>query len=519
MSTHDVEVRPYGTKNEVGSVERGTATTSVEIKPPYGSRQEVEVRPAQQSSSSGGQRTDVEVRPYGNTETLLKPQQQQQYTSYQQSTTQRPAFDVNSLKNPLLATAMGITLALMLLSLSHVPKMVSHWWQGDRDRSLMKQYDSYDTYSRGYPGQHGHYEESHWRGPTDLYYAGKNKASQMFNNVKETVEYPFEAAYHRARDAVVPRSWRSEDRNERYYRDERDYSRSRDREYGPRGESMYERAKDYIPGARTGESMYERAKDYIPGARGESMYERAKDYIPGARGESMYERAKDYAAGSGGSYSGGNSLTEEARRAACRTAEKARDMACDYNSNSWGGGGRDTMDYARERGRDALDSARYQYENARYQARDASWKAQDMYENAKNRAADLVESAKDTVTYPVRAAQDAMSRSGEAARDTASNTYERAKDTVVNTEERARGVAGSTFQAAKDTLYNAKEAVKDTVLGAKDSVLGAGETVKDTVVGAGQAVREKLTTSNAEDYEYHGQARGPTKVRVEVQEM
>jgi hypothetical protein len=87
MSTHDVEVRPYGTKNEVGSVERGTATTSVEIKPPYGSRQEVEVRPAppygtrqevevrpaQQSSSSGGQRTDVEVRPYGNTETLLKP--------------------------------------------------------------------------------------------------------------------------------------------------------------------------------------------------------------------------------------------------------------------------------------------------------------------------------------------------------------------------------------------------------------------------------------------------------------
>src|SRR5688500_11901495 len=111
MSTNEVEVRPYGTQNQAG---------------PIGQRNEVEVRPsgarvdAPVFVAQGQGRADPEVKPYGTQETLYKPQQQYSSTTSRQA---RP-LDLEQLKNPLVATALGVTLALLLLSLSHVPKMV-----------------------------------------------------------------------------------------------------------------------------------------------------------------------------------------------------------------------------------------------------------------------------------------------------------------------------------------------------------------------------------------------------------
>jgi len=438
-----------------------------------------------------GRRTDVEVKPYGSSdqqyqqqrETVLKPQ----YAS-------RP-WDMDQLKNPLVATALGITLALLLLSLSHLPKTLSHWWSGGKeDQSMMRQYDSYDSW-RNYP-QHEHMDRDRSYMDRDRGYGWnvREKASDLYHNVRDTVARPFRHA-------------------------ERDVRRE--------GDSLYQRARDSVMG-----SDYDR---HDMRREGESLYQRARDTVMGGSGDSYYPSG---------------SITEEARRAACRTAEKARDLACDYSgSSSWGG--RNTMDYARDRGQDLMDKGRETYENVRGQARDAMdnarwqardtmdsarWqtrdtqdtvanKAQSIYEQAKARAAEMLESAKQTVTYPVNVAQDAATRTQEAARDAARG----ARDTVVNTEERARGAAGSTIQAAKDTVVGAKEAVKDTVLGAgeavKDTVLGAGQAVRDTVVGAGQAVKEKLTPSDSENVDanldVHGDniRRGPTKVKVEVQEL
>jgi len=427
-----------------------------------------------------GRRTDVEVKPYGSSdqqyqqqrETVLKPQ----YAS-------RP-WDMDQLKNPLVATALGITLALLLLSLSHLPKTLSHWWSGGKeDQSMMRQYDSYDSW-RNYP-QHEHMDRDRSYMDRDRGYGWnvREKASDLYHNVRDTVARPFRHA-------------------------ERDVRRE--------GDSLYQRARDSVMG-----SDYDR---HDMRREGESLYQRARDTVMGGSGDSYYPSG---------------SITEEARRAACRTAEKARDLACDYSgSSSWGG--RNTMDYARDRGQDLMEKGRETYENVRGQARDtmdsARWqardtqdtvanKAQSIYEQAKARAAEMLESAKQTVTYPVNVAQDAATRTQEAARDAARG----ARDTVVNTEERARGAAGSTIQAAKDSVVGAKEAVKDTVLGAgeavKDTVLGAGQAVRDTVVGAGQAVKEKLTPSDSENVDanldVHGDniRRGPTKVKVEVQEL
>lgn len=117
------------------------------------------------------------------------------------------------------------------------------------------------------------------------------------------------------------------------------------------------------------------AKDNIQGG-GDSFYDKVKH-----TGENIVERAKDAV------YSG-PSMTEEAKRAACSTAQKARDVACDgvdmrnYNTDS-------SFRYARETARDARDAvrdtARDARETVRDTAQDASDKASGIFENAKQK--------------------------------------------------------------------------------------------------------------------------------------
>jgi len=459
---HEVDVKPYGTRNEAGTQAFSTTPhqTTVEVKPPYGNRNEAEVRstnPSQTTAYQQGSRSDVEVKPYGSSEhqyqqqqreTLLKPQQQYSYST---TTHQRTSpINVENLKNPLLATALGVTLALLLLSLAQIPKTISHWWHGkEHDSSVQK---SYEYYPR------------EWS--------------------REREYYP------RDRD----REW-NRDQQREYYPRERDSWRDTGREGSWRAGEMYQAGKDTLYQAKDKASqMYENARDSVA-QTGENLYQRARDTVTGGSG--------------GGYYRGG--YTEEDKGIACRTAERARDMACSRDSSSWGRDnsyyrdqgrdmyerGRDTVDYARDRGRETMDSARYA-------ARDTQDRAQGMYETAKQRASDMLQRTKETVTYPVNAARDTLEATGERARET----------------------TGSTIQAAKDTVMHAAEAVKDTVVGAKDTVLGVGETarnvaantvqgVKDTVTGTAEKVRD---TMRSEDIDTNYQARGPTKVRVEVQE-
>jgi len=413
QSTHEVPIKPYGQQNIGGSISVPEVKTTIEVKPPAG-----------QSSFYGAGRGDVEVKPYGTSEqqlpreTLLKPR------------TSRP---FEQLKNPLVATVLGITLALLLWSLSHVPRMVTGWWHGPTLQQ--KTYDAYDSVTRQYP--------------RDVKHQASARAGEVYQAGKDTVES---------------------------------------------------------------------AKD-----KASEKLQNAKDYVE-STGESIYNKVTG---GSGGSYYPSDSLTDEARRAACRTAERARDIACQ------------TGDYA-PGVRDSLNAASRSAEDA---ASNVQSKASEIYEAAKLKASEILEAAKNTVTYPVHAATDSVVHTGEAVVDRASATYEAAKDTVL-------GAAGSV----KDSVVGTKDAVKDSVLGAKDSVVGTGEMlknaaslgstvqsakdtvvgageavknaasntiqgVKDTVTGAAQAVRDATTSSSHSETHEVVRERGPTKVKVEVTEL
>jgi vacuolar-type H+-ATPase subunit E/Vma4 len=407
-------------------------------------------------------------------------------------------LDLEQLKNPLVATALGITLALLLLSLSHLPKMVSHMFGHKEDHSVARSWDSYDrAYGRGHLDR----QDSMYQNARDSVNYAKDRAEDIYYHAKDAVT-PRESLLHRARNAVMGGRRIPEEEHH---------------------ESLLQRARDYLPGRHAHEDV----RRYTPEEH-ESILQRARDYLPGRHRHedaSLLDRARDAVrGGSGDSYRNTGSYVDSAQRAACRTAERARDIACDFSgSSSWSPNiverGREAIDNARYQARDAMDNARYQardaVNSARYNARDTqdtvADRAQSIYEQAKARAADMLESAKDTVTYPVRAAQDTVERVRETARDT-----------VIETQERARGSAGSTIQAAKDSVYNAKEAVKDTVLGAGETVKNVAGGVKDTVVGAGQAVKDRLTPSQDSadiNVDAHGNGRGPTKIKVEVQEL
>jgi hypothetical protein len=396
MSQHEVEVKPYGTKNMGGTQSfplPEKVTTTVEVKPPYGQRNVDEIRPA----GGIGSRSDVEVKPYGTSDqnlprdSILKPRGNA-----------RP-LDLSQFKNPMMAAALGITLALLLWSLSQLPRMISGVWHGRQPET--------------------------WQ----------QKASAEYN------------------------------------------ARQRDASF--KGGEMYQAGKDTL----------ESAKD-----RASEMYSNAKESVE-STGQHIYNKARDaVAGGSGDSFYASSSITDEARRAACRTAERARDIACQ------------TGDFAPDAGSSIQN------------------KASEIYEAAKARAAAMLEAAKNTVTYPVNAAADSLSQTTESAKDSASSTFQAAKDTVTHTGDNVRDAASSTFQAARDTVAgaagtmkgaaeSAKEAVKDTVVGAGEAIKHAATGVKDTVVGAGHAVRDTLTPQEREVLTR--EQRGPTKIKVEVQEL
>jgi vacuolar-type H+-ATPase subunit H len=473
MATHEVEVKPYGSKNEVETrvytSTQGGRSSETEVKLPYGQKNELatplptNTPPPASTFSIGGSRTDVEVKPLGTQETLIKPQRTVA------TNVQRP-MNLEQWKNPLMATLLGITLALTLLSLSYLPRAISgawHWgtsWlPGWRSHELQpKSYDAYDSVTKSYMHDMARPAQD------SIYQQGK----QVYTSTVESVQN----AKDQAANAI---------------------NSARDT-----GESLYEQAKE------TGERVLERAKSTV---------------LPGS------------------------SMTTEARRAACKTAQKAMDAACDGvdMSSSW-------------RGSNVMD-------DARASAQQASQQAAGVFEQAKMRASDILEHAKDAVMYPLHAAQQTASATGDrvqAAKDTITNAGANVRDNVRDNAQyasnRASDAASATINTAKDTINQAENTLlnaKDSVLGATqkatDTVLGAGQAVKDTVLNAGQAAKDAAVgakdtivgagqaAANAASNTVHnvkesvtGMAsshgnvdtttttgRGPTRVKVEVQEL
>jgi len=430
MSQHEVEVKPYGQKNEVEtriytSANRSADTDS--IKPPYGQKNETST-----SYSNVGSRTDVEVKPFGTQdlprESVLKPQRVA-------TTTVRP-MNLEQWRNPLLATLLGITLALTLLSLSYLPRAISNVWHWGTNWGSHQQSKSFDAYE---------------------------SATKNFPHAAER-------------------------------------------------ETMYQQGKDMVQNAKeTGDSIYNRAKQ-----SGEDLINTAKDTI--------------YHTQTG-------SVTQEAKRMACQTAMKAEEMACEgVDMSSWSKSSmmpdKSTINRAHDAARDAQERASGIYEQAKQKASDVLQAAKETVtyplHAAQDKASDVLQAAKDTVTYPIHAAQDTVAATGErlqAAKDTVMNTGSNIEDSTYNTlnaaKDRVEGSAAQTIQAAKDTVLGAGQAAKDTVMGAgqaaKNLAENAVQGVKDTIHGVKDTVSN--AASSSETTTVKGQARGPTKVKVEVTEL
>jgi len=271
---------------------------------------------------------------------------------------------------------------------------------------------------------------------------------------------------------------------------------------------------------KTGE-MYETGKDSVEQARDKAsgMYTNLKEKVQ-STGESIYNTA---VGGSGGSGYTVESGLNSAQQAACNTAERVRDIAC--NPSKYKDSMKESAESAKQ---SAMDTASSTGESIRKTADDAASKASGIYETAKQKASEMFDAAKHTVTYPLHSAQDA-----------AESAYESAKGTM----DDARDKLGETRDAAKDTARSAFYTAGDTVTQAKDKVVGAGEAVKDTIVGAGESAKnavgdafsrakdtvtstgEKLkdTVSRHDDTRYVKEERvvqkpGQTKIKVEVQD-
>jgi len=440
MASHEVEVKPYGTKNEVETrVYPTTSTNRTEgdtLKPPYGQKNEALGAPqATTFTSTQGSRTDVEVKPFGTQEIRDTGMQKPQRVAT--TTTIRPIANVDW-RNPLLATLLGITLALSLLSLSYLPRAISGLWHWGTDWT-------------------------HWR-----------SSNQKSYDESLTKSYVHDMAQ-------------------------------------PKASNVYQSAMDSV----------NNAKDRVE-ATGESLYERAKQ-----TGENIYNTAKDTVYTSTGS-----SMTQDAKHAACAAADRAKHAACDgIDMSRWSSSSMmpDTPNLN-------------QVKDAAY---DASNRASGLFEQAKQKAADVLGAAKDTVTYPINAAGERIQQTRETVMQAGNNVADSARDatysTIQGAKERVESIPSQVTQAAKDTLHGAENlaesalhAAKDTVLGAgqaaKDTVLGAGQAAKDTVVGAGQSVKNmasntaqaaKDTVRNAASSSENVDTthRGPTRVKVEVQEL
>jgi hypothetical protein len=510
MNTLDTEPKPYGTRNDVDTRNQFSERRDVKVEPYATSN----VTPSQSTEVHPNLPREATVKTTVYTQHAEAPQQQH-YQTTQQSRVQRRVtqYDIDQLKNPVVATILGLSLALLLLSLTHMlPSLhMPHLFGRSQDKSVDRSYDNYAWQRHG--GQDQQWMEDH---PQRRSWFGWGRKNQDYSD-----EHP------------QRRSWFGWGRN----RDsDNDYSYSRKQErYFERPSEMVEDARDRASG------VYERMKEPF-----ENMYDNAKDTA-----ESAYYRAKEYLPGQGYQTRGGGrddypgwssirNFKDEAAHQACQTAERAAEYACGFDqpqqqSNSWFGGrgswfrGRSNSermyDDARSTGNrmyyNARDAGDRSYENARYAkdrayhdaryagnraqetAEDVQYRAQNLYEAAKQRAADALNMAKDTVTYPVNVAKDVVNS---------------AKDTVVNSKEQAKDTASSSIYNAKDTVAGAAQAVRDTVMGAGEAVRNAAsstiQTVKDhTPDLTGHTTTETCTGENCN-------IRNPrAQVKVEVREL
>lgn len=491
MNVQENEPKPYGTRNEAGS--QFTERKDIKVEP-YATQN---VTP-----TYGGS----EVYPAGQTrvETTTK---QQTYPQQQQETRQTRVqrgwsqYDTDQLKNPVVATILGLSLALFLMSLTHflpsmhMPHMPRMFSSSHQDRSLVDK-DNYDYQrygardndywrDRNYQEkeyrprsqwrEEEHHPESRWR----LFGRGRHE---------EHEEHPSQSGWrwfgrgrheeHEEHPSQSGWRWFGRGRHEEH---EEHPSQSGWRWFGRKQPEMRQQAQemayDYARDKASG--MYQNAKDTAG-----SFYEKARDAIPGMG----YMTSSG---GSGGNYPSVGTFKDEAQRQACQTAERVRDYACGYDSGSSRGGssyfpsGQRMMEDARYAGHKVADNARYAQEQMQESSESIQRRASDLYEAARQRANDVLQTAKDTVTYPVNAAKDAAMNTAQAAKETVLKTGDIAKDTTSTVTDT---VSGAT-QAVKDTVTGATQAVKDTVTGVYETVkehtpgFGSGSTEEANCVG------------------------------------
>lgn len=451
MSQHEVEVKPYGTKNEVETrvYTSGNKTTEAEtvIKPPYGQKNE--------ATAPVGSRMDVEVKPFGTQdvprETVLKPQRT--------ATTTVRSMNLEQWRNPLLATLLGITLALTLLSLSYLPRAVSnvwHWGTNWGSHSPSKSHEAYETVTKSFP-----HTESLYQQGKDMINQRTEQASRMVQDAKETVnDMSGETLLHKAKVT---------------------------------GENILESAKETLSGGSIG-SMTQEAKRMAchKAQQAKDMACQGVDMSQWSSSGSTINRAQESAADAQNRASG---LYQKAKQ----TAENVLQAA------------KDTVTYPLHAAQDAVSATSERIQAAR----------ETVMNTGSNIGSDIQaagDQARDATYSKLHTAEDTASQTLQAAKDTLQGAKDSVKDTVLGAKDTVLGAG----QAAKDTVLNAGQAAKDTVIGAgeaaknlaENAVHGVKETVrgvKDTVTG-GFSSSESTTTIKE-------QPRGPTRVKVEVTEL
>jgi len=455
----DNENKPYGTRNEAASSQ-------------YTERKDIKVEPyaTQKTTPNYGVAT-AEIHPTENVHRETTYKQQTTYPQEHQTRVQRgwSQYDTDLFKNPVVATLLGLSLALFLMSLSHflpsfhLPRL--HW--GHSDKSLVEK-DQYD-YQR-----YGARDNDYWR--------DRNYDQQQWRHRDQwrSDQHP------EHRDSGWRWFGRGRDSHDQHYYDEHPQSQSRwgrwfgrgreqhPEEYTRQGAEMMNEARDKASG------MYQNAKDSIYDTA-ESVYEKARDNIPGMN----YMMGSRQGSG-GGYYPSSNSWTDEASRQACNTAERVRDYACGYNTGSQNQGrffqsGQGIMDNVRQAGERAKGNARYAQDQMEESRESIAKRASELYEAARKQAGDVIQAAKETVTYPVNAAMDTAKAAKDAVKDTVNSNVQSAKDTVRDAKDSVQSTgeaANSRFQAVKDTVTGAAESVKE-------KVAGVYETVKEHTPGFG----------------------------------
>lgn len=364
--------------------------------------------------------TSAEVKPFGTRDDQIP---KEATVKIRQTPVRQVNVDV--LRNPLTATLLGMTLGLLLLSLSHLRPFsgLSSWWP--------------------------------WSAPSST--------TQSPIDLSSMPSMPSQKDIKAGMDQI-------KDKGSEYYRS--------------------------AVGEAADSGVLQAGKETLDQARNKAseVLSSVKETVQ-STGESMYNAATGGTGSTGGFGSTIESGLNTAQQAACNTADRARDIAC--NPSKYTGSAKDTIESTRQQAMDSVESAKNTVESARQAAMDTASettesvrnRASEIYENARQKAADMLEAAKHTMTYPLHKTQE----TGEAVVESAKESVTNVRDSVENTAEQAKDSVLGAGERVKDSVLGAGQRVKDTVTGAKDTVLGAGERVKDTVLGAGERVKDTVT--------------------------